>query len=757
MTTNKKKIAILGSGVGAITTAFALTDPQNPNHDQYDITLYQIGWRLGGKGASGRNPDNYYRIEEHGLHVWFGFYDNAFRGIKQCYKELNRAPDAPLATWQDAFKPHSYGGTAQLIDGVWEQVAFSAPVNDEVPGGGTLLDLWDYAVMAVEWMYTIFKSSRYAIQGSPTGIPEVKLATGLSHWLEKIIGSAEDVVVVTGLDILHKLTLVMKRLTPEDVPRAEAFIMTLIHNFMTWYWGKVKADIENNTSDFRERNIWIVMNFIHANIHGMLIDDLIGNGCDSINDQDYLDWLHKYAFKDDDLTYNSSMAHAIYYGLFAYEGGDIKRPNIEAGTAFRMVVRTWLTYRGAVMWKMQAGMGDTIFAPYYQVLKNRGVTFKFFHQVTGLYPSADNKTIERIEITRQVNLKESSYQPLIEVKGLPCWPSYPLYDQIADGDKLKADSIELDSSISTWPGVEKITLTQGQDFDDVVLGISIGALPIICSDLIQASPKWQNMVAHVKTVRTQALQLWLKPTTYQLGWTRMGQPVISYKANLALNTWGDMSYLIQREGWPGNHYPQSLAYFCGPMKDSDPSSETTSHITTSENTSNQDTANKDTTTTNTSPPNTAIEDIATNPIFHPDIFLAIQDVHANGLDLLQKPFGLWPHTFTPAADNDPPQFNWDLLLCPSTANEQGQERLKQQYWRANLDPTERYVLSLVGSSQYRLPANDPDEFTNLYLAGDWTQNNLNVGCVEAATISGLLAANALSHYPKREDIVGIDF
>ena len=29
------------------------------------------------------------------------------------------------------------------------------------------------------------------------------------------------------------------------------------------------------------------------------------------------------------------------------------------------------------------------------------------------------------------------------------------------------------------------------------------------------------------------------------------------------------------------------------------------------------------------------------------------------------------------------------------------------------------------------------------LAGDWTDNGLNAGCIEAATISGLQAANAV--------------
>jgi len=53
---------------------------------------------LGGKGASGRNMDHGARIEEHGLHVWAGFYENAFRMMTRCYEELGRPPGSPLAT-----------------------------------------------------------------------------------------------------------------------------------------------------------------------------------------------------------------------------------------------------------------------------------------------------------------------------------------------------------------------------------------------------------------------------------------------------------------------------------------------------------------------------------------------------------------------------------------------------------------------------------------------------------------------------------
>ena len=47
----KKKIAILGGGAAALSAAFGLTEKPGWK-DQYEITVYQLGWRLGGKGGA---------------------------------------------------------------------------------------------------------------------------------------------------------------------------------------------------------------------------------------------------------------------------------------------------------------------------------------------------------------------------------------------------------------------------------------------------------------------------------------------------------------------------------------------------------------------------------------------------------------------------------------------------------------------------------------------------------------------------------
>ena len=90
-------------------------------------------------------------------------------------------------------------------------------------------------------------------------------------------------------------------------------------------------------------------------------------------------------------------------------------------------------------------------------------------------------------------------------------------------------------------------------------------------------------------------------------------------------------------------------------------------------------------------------------------------------------------------------FDFGVLVDATGAK--GQDRLKAQYWRANIQPTERYTLSLAGSMKYRLAA-DESGFLNLALAGDWIRNGIDAGCVEATVMSGMQASRAICGVPK---------
>ena len=49
----RKRVAVLGGGPAAMAAAFELTATEELR-EAYEVTVHTLGWRLGGKGASGR-------------------------------------------------------------------------------------------------------------------------------------------------------------------------------------------------------------------------------------------------------------------------------------------------------------------------------------------------------------------------------------------------------------------------------------------------------------------------------------------------------------------------------------------------------------------------------------------------------------------------------------------------------------------------------------------------------------------------------
>ncbi len=728
----RTRLAILGGGMSSLTAAMKLTDPANPRHDEYDITVYQMGWRVGGKGASGRNlePGLQDRIEEHGLHIWFGCYDNAFALMRQAYQELNRPPDSPLATWLQAFKPHTIAGIEMELDHKWLHWIGGFPLNDSIPGEGGLLPPQDYLHVGIRMFYENFieKSPR---DQSPTGAQWVKFGSPEHQArLQRKVRVEER--------IMHGFSWLVKHvhLLADAIGFLERAFIVVNRWLLGWLW---RIDQHRIRTEYLPQRRWILLNFMFACYSGMVKNSVLARGFHCINGEDFRDWLRKYAFDDGGVMLDSYFMMGLYDGMFAYVDGDNSIPpgatfppkaKMEAGEALKCCMRQALTYKGAGVWKMQAGMGDTVFTPIYQILKQRGVKFAFFHRVDQILASADGSTVERIELTRQARVlpeveSTGGYDPLVPVKGLDCWPSTPHYEQLVNGAELKASGINLEDYTARWPGDEPVTLTAGRDFDQVLLGISIGALPYIACDLIKKSPRWQAMMTHMRTTRTMASQMWFRRTAWELGWTAMSEPVVSGYETGPFDTWADMSHLIEREGWRAgarstrNRYPLNLAYFCGVMKDETPLPVTECG------------------------PKAPLADQKTEDA----------KVERTAYEFVTKYIGaLFPNALPKS-----PDFRWEWLVDQRVVRAEGPDRLVSQYFRANVQPSERYVLSVPGSNQYRIKSHDEKEFTNLYVTGDWIACDLNMGCIEAATMSGLLASNAMCGYPPRDSITGLDW
>jgi uncharacterized protein with NAD-binding domain and iron-sulfur cluster len=722
----KKKIAILGGGAGAMTAAFWLTK-QPGWQEQYEVTVYQMGWRLGGKGASGRDPQMYNRILEHGLHIWMGCYVNAFAMMQQCYRELHRPPESPLADWDKAFQPHSL---VTLIERENDQTLFwdiDFPTNPEVPGqGGEFLTLWDFVRMTLKWMVGRHDSSAHATAASArvhqSGLRRLvvwaektyaRTLNGIETAAETVITGVETILgrqdaapVHTSLHKAHQLAHALDADPAKHTAEQHHTIRELLEHFIEGFHHAIQHELPTHTE---LRRLWILLDLAAAAVRGMLADGVLYKGLDPLDKWDFREWLSLHGASEASVW--SAPLEGLYDMVFGYKDGDPLQPSYGAGVGLRTIMRTVWTYKGAFCWKMQAGMGDAVFAPLYEALKQRGVKFKFFHRVENLGVSSDGSRIETINIAIQANLADDTrrrygeYQPLVTIDGLPCWPSVPLYDQLVEGELLKRANIDLESAWANWRDPDHATLRVGKDFDEVVLGIALGALPFITTELSAANSRWRDMLTHVKTVQTQAFQIWLDRDAAELGWV---SPQRAIWGNF-VQSGADMSQVLAVENWPPALHVRNVSYFCSALREAE-------HIP---------------------PP-------YSDPQFPQQ---QAEIVKRHSLALLKYDMQpLWPQATDPT---NPSGLDWNRLVDPLAR--QGEQRFDSQFWRANIDPSERYVLSVKNSCPYRLKSNDSG-FANLYLAGDWTRNGYNAGCVEAAVISGMHASAAICGFPTK--IVG---
>ena len=668
---DKQRIAILGSGVGAVTTAWALTSLPDAK-DRYDITIYTLGWRMGGKGASGRNADFGQRIEEHGLHIWMGFYDNAFKAMQECYASLNRPPSCPIRTWDQAFFPHDNIVLYDFFAGHWHPWPIKVPRLPGTPGTPrNEAKIRELFAAVLRWMRDLIQVPLH----QPTLL---ELVTG---WVEKglvgdlhaAIEKAED-LERDGLEHFESIL--------GDLERFAQRLESLVHGYI-----EAHEDV---------RRIWILLDLGIAVSRGMIKDGVLWKGFHAMAGLDFRAWLDKYGASDE--TCASSTVRTMYDLCFAYEDGELDSPNMDAAVLLRTMLLMGFTFRGAFMYRMSAGMGDIVFGPYYEALKQRGVRFEFFHKVTNLGVSADGATIDTIAIDRQASLAAGAteYQPFVTVKGLPCWPSTPNFDQLVDGDKMRQAGVNFESAGCKWPIAESRVLKRGQDFDDVVLGISLGAIPGICAELIARNAKWKAMTGQVLTVETQGVQLWLKGTLTDLGWP--GPPSVAGTYAEPLDTWADMSDLLKFEDWPAGGAPLAVMYLCGPLRRMKPSDR-------------------------------KIADDWVKIRYEQVMHVARTWVQSHTAVCLPK--GASPH--------NPSGLDLKWLHAPTKPD----NPILDQYLRANIDPSERYVLSIAGTSGSRLRGSESG-FANLALAGDWVWTPINAGCVEAATMGGLDAARKIS-------------
>ena len=715
------EVAIIGGGSASIAAAFELTRPEHQG--KYRVCIYQMGWRLGGKGASGRGVAN--RIEEHGLHVWLGFYENAFRLLRECYGELKRDPaTCPFAEWRDTFFPDPHLGMAHRgKNGDWLSWTAFFPPGEGLPGDSVLkqhpFSLANYLARAIALLQTLlFGVETRKSGGNDERRPTQRISDGsgssAAEMIDTIVAVLRLGLLATTAALIEALAVLQVALqTINKVP--ENIVLRLVEQIASGIRHRLEIIV---VADDEVRYKWEVADLILAIIvgtfrHGLLTSP---NGLDAINDYEGREWLRMNGASERSL--DSGFIRGLYDLALAYEDGDRRRPRVAAGQALRGLLRLFFSYRGAFFWKMRAGMGDVVFAPFYEVLVRRGVRFEFFHRLTNVKLSQSDAVragerpyVEELEFDVQAEVRgRPEYKPLVEVNGVPCWPSKPDYDQLENGSAMQRDGWDFESH---WDRrrVGSKTLRVTRDFDFVVLGVSVGEIPHVCKEIIARDARWRDMVANVKTVATQAFQVWLREDMEQLGW--VGGPITLAGFEHPFDTWSDMGHVVPAESW--RYPPRSVGYFCSVLADSELTQRADAGY-----------------------PAARRDEVRRNAIY----FLNSHIRH------------LWPRAVRPSGE-----FRWELLCDPLSerpAAEPGDESLfDSQFWTANVNPTDRFVLALPGSLKYRISPLD-NTYDNLTITGDWTDCGFTEGCVEAAVMSGRLAAHAIAGSPALEDIVGYD-
>jgi uncharacterized protein with NAD-binding domain and iron-sulfur cluster len=659
----KKRVAILGGGCGGLAAAFWLSSTE-ALRQQYEVTVYTRGWRLGGKGASGRSPDADSRIEEHGLHLWMGCYRHAFSMMKACYA----GSSGPYRSLRDAFIP-----IRQIIleerDGnetppPWDAWPIPFPPLSGDIGDATRPSLGEIVTRLSKWLEQALDRNPVAAEK----LPDYKEAFAAFR-LAVSSGDAAD--RQRAMALMRKVNI---QTAPPLTPPAAA----------------LTASVHTLGPPQTVRRIFVVANLGTAIFHGVL-DDILPHpaddyqvGFDQLNDREFRAWLQKHGAVPEARA--AAPVRAVYDLAFGYTDGPpwtLDNASMAAGVTLRLILEIAGGYRDAPFWRMESGMGDTIFAPLHQVLRDRGVAINFFHRVKEIIPSADQTRIATVKMARQAELKNPPYQPFVCINGRDCWPNAPQVEQLKPHPQRAADA----NFESSWDAteVDEVTLTegaQGDGFDLVVVALPPEVLKTIAGGLTQ--PTWVKMLQTSRSVATQAFQVWLNVAPGELGCNLPPDPVTAFDQPFA--TWADMTHLLDRETWPVAAGVKSIHYFCGPL---------TMPFTTSED---------------------------------PDpIREETQRAEGTAAGWLDRKIGaLWPLAII------------DNVFEPAY--------LVKKYARANVDLSDRYVQVPAGSVDHRLPPGKSG-YANLFLAGDWTRTRNSGGCVEVAVESGLLAARAISGDP----------
>ncbi|MBA3549774.1 MAG: NAD(P)-binding protein [Nannocystis sp.] len=703
------KIAVLGGGPAACAAALYLARQK----DRYEVSLYSTGYRLGGKCQSWRDPDKAWRIEEHGLHAFLGFYHNAFTAVHDAYRDA--FPDGGLgeAMYSRAFLPGEHNGLMVAHDGRWTYCSTPGSVTAvSVPG--------------------VAKDGGPEEEGSRLAVARafMRLVTHIAaiearhpRFARILRGIKREVSALHG-----ELLSLLGKVAEAGVFQRRGLVDRAGGRGLSWVREAAARLLRSKRR--MSTDLWFLWTGIDT-----LLTIIIGllrhpvRHLDELDGVDFRVWLRANGLHEAG-DERWAVIDQVYETLFAHQPADptrgpgaqldaAVRPDLLAcGVATRWFLLQSFGERGAPSFRFSYSCAQTMITPYYLALRQLGAKIHFFHTVTGLEIEGEGpqRRLTAVRLVRQAEVAAGSaeYQPLLtedlpnNPEGLRDWPKDPHWDQLVDGAWFRDHGIDF---FDAWRSeantrATPVSLEQGVDFDLCVLGVPLGALPLVDSPLTacarpDADPRWKAMIDGMAVAQTLSCQLWLTapPSALFAGprglLTAFAQPQPSY---------GDFTPLLAYETW-AEPRPQSVAYFTGAA-------------------------------------------VVGKPLLPPAGGAGYPaEVHTAWTEQFRGWLGTHHAAFFDGS-GAPSHFEGLLeLLAVEGETSTPSRRLDWQHFVADVQPSSLYVLSQPGSTALRLGQAESG-VKGLLLCGDWTRTDLNCGCVEAATSSGMLAARAISNEPR---------
>lgn len=724
----KKRVMVLGGGPSALAAAYYLARQR----DRFEVELYTLGWRLGGKCAAGRNPDAADRIEEHGLHAFVGFYENAFRTMRDVYTDagLPIAVGKPPYDYDAGEGPYAAGfigtedvGVFEQFKGEWRYFKTPQTFNGEVPGlipeggddpPGNFGRMVSNALRRVVYDTSTLLGVDRDDTTNHVEAFEDQSDEGFWSSLVDSVREAVDVGEGTVRDALEELVTYIEQLAIETISqqieegsRFFKGVAMLLRFVRAALRVVLRDEIENDPEIYF---VWQGLDIVLTSLIGIIDAQTVN--FDTLDGYDFIEWL--LANGMDPRNKDASAVTSVYETLFAH--GETPVPDrLAAGVGLRWFVLVGFLYRGYPASFFKYSCPQTMCTPYYIALRKLGAKVHFFHNVLDLDVEGEGDARRLRGVTMQVQATTkggAEYDPFVhKLKNnppdQPPWPTKPNFDQLEQGEELKRRGIDLENPWSKWEGVGKpIERRLGEDFDLCILGIPLSVFPAIATKLTDPqaptyATQWRNMVDGMAVIRTISAQLWFQPKLDGLSKNPYGM-LTSYAAPEP--SLGNFSHLIEWEEWPRNvEQPHSLFYHTG--------SEV--QITVAEG-----------------------YPTSVGP-----------EYPQREMEKWREGFAAWLETHYEGMYDSVANF---AVLMNSLSTQQpaeGLERLRQQYFNISTHPSDHYVLSQPKAISLRLGQSE-SWVQGLFLCGDWTRTDLNCGCVEASTQSGMLVSRVLSNYPR---------